>query len=297
MTDQYMNVSKDRNSTLSELANVGLDSLFSASSYDYHSRNHHRGRLPTLLRMPELNSYFDTKTSESFMSFVAEVRTGEANNNDRLDDPKSLVDSSNESYWVDRFKSISELSEIKLAANSLLRGSRSDIEYGISIRDDLSSFSIFKILHDKVMSLSLSYTPLIYRRAIDDCAKKDSLSFKIFLDGKLFCANKHGLNHEIRARLYRGYTIGGLLSVKTARKIRSDSSYNASLAGLSALLESKDLYPDTWEDMLLQFTDSTHEDVLVRLAEKLPIELVSSLMGCDSSYAKRIMESRMERVA
>ena len=45
--------------------------------------------------------------------------------------------------------------------------------------------------------------------------------------------------------------------------------------------------------MILQFTDSRYEDVIVTLADGLPVHLLPSIMGTDFAYAKRIMERRI----
>ena len=87
----------------------------------------------------------------------------------------------------------------------------------------------------------------------------------------------------------------GFLSKKTARKMRSDASEESSLAGLSALVSSQDLYSD-YDNLLLQFTDSKHEGVVTCLAKNLPEYLITSIMGTEFYGAKREIERRLERI-
>ena len=101
-------------------------------------------------------------------------------------------------------------------------------------------------------------------------------------------------NCTFRGSMYRIYVEGGFLDKKTARKIRSDGSEEASVRGVKALIDNEELYDD-YTDLILKFSDSKHNGVLMELARNLPIHLLTSIMGCDDQWVKSEINRRMER--
>ena len=85
------------------------------------------------------------------------------------------------------------------------------------------------------------------------------------------------------------------MTLKTARKIRSDASSDSSVAGLKSLIDNKEKYFN-YDDLLLQFTDSKYDDVIILLADTLPDYLITSLMGTESYHGKRRVERRLEQI-
>ena len=127
---------------------------------------------------------------------------------------------------------------------------------------------------------------------LDMYSKTATSSFEKFANNDIFFS-KTKPGYHIRGLIYSSYVKRGLLNSKTARKIRSDASGEASTRGLKALMDNPDLY-ENHDDLLLQFTDSKHEEVVVYLAKNLPMYLVSSLMGTEFYHAKRVLERRLQ---
>jgi len=115
---------------------------------------------------------------------------------------------------------------------------------------------------------------------------------------ELFFDRKSKAPYDVRGRIYNLYARNGFLTKKTARKVRSDASAAASVGGLKGLIDARDSENCPYSsvdvlNMILQFTDSRYEDVIVTLADGLPVHLLPSIMGTDFAYAKRIMERRI----
>ena len=142
----------------------------------------------------------------------------------------------------------------------------------------------------------LTKTENYYSRSPTSCAIVNNYarcspdSFIEYMNEDIFSKN---VTHHKRGYYYSVFVKNGLLTPKTARKIRSDPSSNASLVGLKALFDSKDSY-SSFEDLVIKFIDSRYEDVTLHLAANLPIHMVSFLVGSDHWHTKRKVESRME---
>ena len=61
------------------------------------------------------------------------------------------------------------------------------------------------------------------------------------------------------------------------------------------MVENKEKYFN-YDDLLLQFTDSKYDDVIILLADTLPEYLITSLMGTESYRGKRRVERRLEQI-
>ena len=139
----------------------------------------------------------------------------------------------------------------------------------------------------------LSYYSLRYstsRTIVDNYAKTQSDGFHNFMSENIF--SKSSI-HEVRGFYYPYFIKHGYLTKKTARKIRSESSAAASVSGVNALFDSKDKYSN-FEELVTQFVDSKYPDVTYELAKRLPMDMVSYLVGCEHWHTKRTVEKRME---
>ena len=141
---------------------------------------------------------------------------------------------------------------------------------------------------------SNNYIRGTFLRILSGYADNFSDSFKDFSESEVFFS-KTKPAYAARGAIYSQYIKSGFLTTKTARKIRSDASSDASVAGLKALLKSKDLYPE-YDDLLLQFTDSKYDEVICLLASGLPDYLITSIMGTQSYWPKKAVEERLERI-
>ncbi len=100
---------------------------------------------------------------------------------------------------------------------------------------------------------------------------------------------------ELKVILYEKIISEGLLDVKIARRIRSDSSGALSREILSSLFEHRQQYTDdNFNNLIMQFNDTKHRWVARFIALNMPFELMSFLFGLDDSGAMKIIENRME---
>jgi hypothetical protein len=147
------------------------------------------------------------------------------------------------------------------------------------------------------MALHQSQTPYVrdpYRIALDSFSEQYPSGFKEYVEESVFFTKTKPC-YGVRGFLYDRYVAAGFLSKKTARKIRSDGSEDASLQGLKSLLGNVDLYSNS-DELLLQFTDSRYEQVVCQLADSLPDYLLTSIMGTEFYWAKRRIENRLEAI-
>jgi hypothetical protein len=100
---------------------------------------------------------------------------------------------------------------------------------------------------------------------------------------------------ELKSKLYKQLVKLGLLDVKIARRIRSDSSGSLSAEVLACLFENRNLYKEEeFQDLVTQFADTKHKWVARYIAMNMPMNLVPFLMGIKDSMALKILERRME---
>ena len=272
------------NQTLDSLAVLGLNSVFNYYSYYGYRQSERKDLIKSLLVKPELFGYFDTIEYESSLSGIASIIK------ESYSDPESEAGFSMPQYWRDRFVGLSSKESISENVESLLRDEAKHIRFGISLNQKFDYFNYFQMLH--LRASGRSYVPRVYQEALVGLCESNPLSFKIFADTELFGKKKSGLKPCFRGLLYSYYISNGFLTEKTARKMRSESSSEASHIAVKALLSAEDKYED-YNDLILQFTDSRHECVLGELARELPVWMLSSLMGTDSEWVKNILEKRM----
>jgi hypothetical protein len=99
---------------------------------------------------------------------------------------------------------------------------------------------------------------------------------------------------ELRLSLYQRVIKAGDLDVKTARRIRSDSSGDMSKRALRALFENSKKYDDDdFQNLITQFSDTKHAWVAQYIALNMPTHLIPFLIGLGDSQAMKIVEMRM----
>jgi hypothetical protein len=161
----------------------------------------------------------------------------------------------------------------------------------LTLKKDFLWESLFK----KVFTHSVRKNRYPYpasRAILESYAKQDPASFADYVKTSIFKASGF-FSFTWRGHLYREYIKTGSLTVKEARKIRSEASAEASERGVKALIDNKDLYPN-YQDLMLVISDSKHRDVLVLLANHLPINMLTSIMGTSDQYVLSIVQRRME---
>ncbi len=196
-------------------------------------------------------------------------------------------------FWKAPVKAIAnQLLSDDSTAYEVYTGNR---EYAITAAKMMDTFD-WKDLFEKVYTAQRgnNYIRVSYKKILEMYAFTCPESFKTFAEEEVFFS-KSKPSYATRGSIYSEYIRGGYLSLKTARKIRSDASEEASTNGLKALVEHKELYSN-YDDLLLQFTDSKYDSVIVHLAENLPEYLIASIMGTQSYWAKKAVEDRLERI-
>ena len=141
---------------------------------------------------------------------------------------------------------------------------------------------------------SNNYVRETFRKILKNYASSLPTAFKKLAEDEIFFSKVKPC-YAARGAIYSQYVDSGFLTLKTARKIRSDASSDSSVAGLKSLVENKEKYFN-YDDLLLQFTDSKYDDVIILLADTLPDYLITSLMGTESYHGKRRVERRLEQI-
>ena len=152
--------------------------------------------------------------------------------------------------------------------------------------------NLFNKMYD--LQASYKYTRNSFRFVFDKLSETKPAHFKEFANSNIFWPIKNKPNFAIRSTFYKKYIELGFLDKKTVRKIRSDGSEDASMSGLKALILNEELYSDYF-DLLLQFSDSKYEGVLMILARELPVHLLASIMGTDSDWVKQTIDKRLNQ--
>jgi hypothetical protein len=223
----------------------------------------------------EFGAYWAAKISETFL--------------DELNKSDGIRPSD---FWRKKFIAYSSPEYVAKAGSSYLKGNAPWVDLGLKLNDNPKTFELFEIIHEKVSQNN--WINGRYDSLVASLAENNPLSLKLFVESNVFKKGKFDrAKPAVRGLLYKHYVEQGFLTSKTARKIRSDSSGEASHAGVRALLDGEaDLYPNK-EELLLCFTDSRHECVVEYLARCLPIHLISSLLGTEFAFAKSTIERRM----
>lgn len=159
------------------------------------------------------------------------------------------------------------------------------------IQDDYLKIDWFKVL----VKLSM---------AMAEVGKKVA-GFSTVLDWLVSSDSKNLLNllhrsetkkypKELKMNLYRRLISEGLLDIKIARRIRSDTSGSLSQEVLSILFENRNCYSDDdFQNLIVQFADTKHKWVARYAAFNMPLHLAPYLMGVDDKVAMGILEKRM----
>lgn len=277
------------NDTVKQFALSGLNKLFNSSS-SYYGRNKIKDPFALeLINNENLHVYFEHlfEVNNEFDSYwarkISETFLDELNKDDGIR-PSD--------FWRKKFVAYSTPEYMAKRASPYLNGDAPWIDLGLRLNDNPKTFELFEIIHERVSQNN--WINGRYAVLVNSLAENNPLSLKLFVESNLFKKGKFDrAKPAVRGLLYRRYVEQGFLTTKTARKIRSDSSGEASQAGVTALLEGgTEAYPNQ-EELLLCFTDSRHECVVEYLARSLPIHLISSLLGTDFTYAKSTIERRM----
>jgi len=180
-----------------------------------------------------------------------------------------------------------------VAHKSIFSGNADYLVSAACMTEDFDWTSLFESMY--AYQASHSWVRNSFLRVLMEFAKREPSKFKKHVDEHVFFEKEKKPPFCVRGPLYQEYVVAGLLSKKTARKIRSDGSEEASLQGLRALTNNLDSYSNS-DELLLQFTDSKYEQVIDHLAENLPEHLIASIMGTEFRYAKRKIEARLEKI-
>jgi hypothetical protein len=173
----------------------------------------------------------------------------------------------------------------------------SSARYGFSIVTSLFSKLLFFKKEEDCFKMLNSITPELSSYSFEEesfinimsiCSIKSKDKVKLFIDENM----SKNLGWKARSRLYKGIIHSGMLTKSIARKIRSDASEKASLNGLSALFESKELYED-FDDIVIKFCDTVYPEVASKLANNLDKNLLLNMIGCQFYNAKNIVSRRL----
>ena len=268
--------SETRNS-LDKLTLAALDGIFSGGYTYSRVRRSKKELSKSLLRDNALNQYFDS---------IQEI--------DRLRAIDDLLDKEDmPPYWMERYKEFSDFSFIEENIGFYAQGNLQIAESAISIEKNFDHYKLMTMLFNRYLTSPQNYASTQFRNSARLAAENNGLSYKLFVDSHFFSKKKNAAKPIVRGMFYENYISQGFLNSKTARKIRSEASYEASEIGLKALIKSQDKYSN-YLDLILTFTDSRHEYVLCELAREIPLYMLSSLMGTEFYSVKRIIEHRME---
>jgi len=195
--------------------------------------------------------------------------------------------------WKESVNTLAEsLLDETTSAHEIWNGYR---EYSISAAGMVDSFGWDKLFSRTwEIQKGHNYVRDTFRNIMKNYANNFSEAFKELAEDEVFFA-KQKPAYAARGSIYSQYIECGFLTSKTARKIRSDASSDASAAGLRTLFDNKEKYAN-YDDLLLQFTDSKYDDVICLLADNLPEYLITSIMGTDSYHGKRRVERRLEQI-
>jgi hypothetical protein len=104
------------------------------------------------------------------------------------------------------------------------------------------------------------------------------------------------VSYSFRSIIYTGLISFGKLSKKAARKIRSDSSEEASDSGVRAIATNLHKFPNAAE-ILSQVMDTKHFSSAKYLAENVPKEYLPFMAVCQDQRVREIVVNRMHGVS
>lgn len=202
----------------------------------------------------------------------------------------------NSDFWAKFLTDLADLSDEETSrnkSNDIIR--EADCEYLLAAK--LIPNHDWKDMYEKVVIGLASYRGWFPRQLsfiTKSLIEQDSQYFIDSVSERVFSKDASPKpNCTFRGVMYKLYIEGGFLDKKTARKIRSDGSEESSVYGVKALIDNEDLY-DNYAELILKFTDSKYDGVLMELARNLPIHLLTSIMGCNDYWVKNTIEKRLE---
>ncbi len=264
--------------TKDKLTALGLSSIF--QRYNYSSDETRELFQKSLVFYPEIiEQHYDSISSREY--FLDGVFSAAKKHDINL---YSLP------FWKSK---IDEMVDCSNGIRSLYYGQTDYILSAASLVPDFSWKDLFLKLSE--YQNEDSYIRAAYNKALTEFSNSDTESFKSHAESEVFFKKAGKPCYSVRAKVYDNYIRLGFLTSKTARKIRSDGSADASLSGLKSLAENKEVYSNC-DELLLQFTDSKYEGVITYLAETLPPHLIPSIMGTEHYWAKRAIEQRLEKI-
>jgi len=243
-----------------------------------------------------------TKKMRKMVLFHPEILTGYFKAIDNHNALNEVFKSANEfeidlseiPFWKKKINSIADLA-------TSTDGSVSELWYGnadyiISAANMVQDFDWKKLFDNmSILQDNNNYLRTSYKTVAKRYSETNPLLFKSHVENNIFFTKDRKPAYPVRGIMYSHYVGLGFLTKKTARKIRSDGSEDSSLSGLKTLTDNLDLYSNS-DELLLQFTDSKYEGVVLHLVDTLPEYLLASIMGTPFYWAKRKLESRLEAI-
>lgn len=101
------------------------------------------------------------------------------------------------------------------------------------------------------------------------------------------------LSYQIRSEVYTSLASVGKLTAKAARRIRSDSSEEASEFGIRAIADNIGKFPNAAE-VLSQIMDTKHHNSAMYLARTVPVEYLPFMAVCKSQSVREVVVNRMQ---
>jgi len=148
----------------------------------------------------------------------------------------------------------------------------------------------FEVLEDFSSGVVASGESPLFTTILDLLIMSDSTSLRKLL----YKTETKKYPTSLRLKLYSRLISLGLLDVKMARRIRSDSSGNISLSAIRQLFINRNLYSDEdFESLATQFCDTKHKYASRFIAFNMPIGLMLFLLGSDDPVTVSIVSKRM----
>jgi len=101
------------------------------------------------------------------------------------------------------------------------------------------------------------------------------------------------LSHPIRGEIFASLASVGCLTKKAARKIRSDSSEEASEIGIKAIADNITKFKNAAE-VLSQVMDTRHTNSAIYLARTIPREYLPFMAVCQNQAVRELVVNRMQ---
>lgn len=102
------------------------------------------------------------------------------------------------------------------------------------------------------------------------------------------------ISYQLRSSIYLALASVGKLSGKAARRIRSDSSEEASDFGVKAIADNIAKFPNAAE-VLSQVMDTKHHQSAMYLARTVPVEYLPFMAVCQNQTVRELVVNRMQQ--